>query len=125
MKKLWVAACFVLASCVDTSSPEFIKSTEQKCLSFGFQAGSNEMANCRMNTTMLQDMDNARRRRAVGQALSEAGDEMNANAQRQMDRDAYIAAHRPVYQPTPLYQPHHVVNCTSRRGLNTIETRCQ
>lgn len=123
-----VSTAFLVAAlvgCVDTSSPKFQQMSADKCQSFGYKPGSNEMANCRMQLTMLQEQDNMRRKQNMARALNDTVDDFNANQQRQMDRNAYIAAHqRPASTMQPLYRPP--IRCQSKPTYGrTIETTCQ
>lgn len=104
-----IAAC--LAGCVDTSSPKFQQMSMQKCESFGYKPGSTEMANCRMQLTLLQEQDNMRRKQNMSRAMSELGDDM----QRQADRNAYLQA----------VQDSKRINCTSTRYGNMVNTSCR
>lgn len=110
MKLLFVLCLLPLAGCVNTNSPEFAKKSEQACLSYGFKAGSEQMANCRMNLALLQEQDNMRRKQNMARAMSEFGNDM----QRQADRQAYIQAH----------QASRRLNCTSVRHGNMVNTNC-
>ncbi|MDM9643884.1 hypothetical protein [Rhizobium sp. S163] len=83
----------------------------QKCEGFGYKPGSTEMANCRMQLTVMQEQDNMRRKQNMSRALSEFGDDM----QRQADRNAYIQA----------AQARNRINCTSTRYGNMVNTSCQ
>lgn len=116
-----VSVC--LAGCVDTSSPKFQQMSMQKCEGFGYKPGSTEMANCRMQLTVMQEQDNMRRKQNMSRALSEFGDDMNENAQRQADRNAYILAHQ--QQSVPQLYQRRTINCVSRPGFQTINTTCQ
>lgn len=109
MRRLFVLCLLPLAGCVNTNSPEFAKKSEKTCLSYGFKAGSEQIANCRMNLALIQKQDNMRRKQNMSRALSEVGDDM----QRQADRDAYIQAHQ-----------QRQINCTSMRYGNMVNTRC-
>jgi hypothetical protein len=77
----------------------------------GFSAAFGRLANCRMNLAMLQEQDNMRRKQNMARAMSEFGDDM----QRQADRQAYIQA----------AQARNRINCTSYRYGNMVNTNCQ
>lgn len=105
-----VLFALLVTGCVNTSSPEFIAKSEKACAGYGFKPGSDQMANCKMNLALIQEQDNMRRKQNMARALSEAGEDM----QRQADRNAYIQAH----QQRPF-------NCTSYRYGNMVNTNCQ
>lgn len=111
MRFAFLLCLLPLAGCVNTNSPEFAKKSEQTCLSYGFKAGTEQMANCRMNLALIQEQDNMRRKQNMARAMSDFGDDM----QRQSDRDAYIQA----------AQARNRFNCTSYRYGNMVNTNCQ
>ncbi|MND21608.1 hypothetical protein D3C87_626190 [compost metagenome] len=109
MKRILMLCLLPLAGCVNTNSPEFAKKSAQACLSYGFKIGTEQMANCRMNLALIQEQENMRRKQNMARAMSNFGDDM----QRQADRDAYIQAHQ-----------QRQINCTSMRYGNMVNTRC-
>ena len=121
MRRIAIICLLPLAGCVNTSSPEFAKKSEQACLSYGFKPGSDQMANCRMNLALIQEQDNMRRKQNMARALNDFGDDM----QRQADRNTYLASTLQQPPVAPIYTRRPVVSCTSRPGLGTIETTCR
>lgn len=74
----------------------------ETCQAYGFKPGTDQFAQCIFQLDQNRIAENRRRRIAVGEALSEAGDNMQRNA----------AANRPI-------------NCTSTPGYGgTVQTRC-
>ena len=120
-----------VAGCVDTSSATFQQKIADRCAGFGYAAGSQAMADCRMQMTMMQEQDNMRRKQNMANAVSDSVDDMNRNMaiqrqqsfeaiQRQQDRNAYSQAHQ-----QPLYQPNRTINCVSTPNFGQVRTTCQ
>jgi hypothetical protein len=113
MKRL-VAAAFAalsLSACVSEmpATGEEAAKLSQACTNYGFRTGTDAHAACLLQLDQNRISENRRRRIAFGEALSDAGNQMQANARANQISAAY---NRPV-------------NCTSRRGYGgTVQTSC-
>lgn len=100
-----------LTGCVaeQPANQQQVQKLGEQCMTYGFKPGTDQFNACIFQLDQNRIAENRRRRIAIGNALSETGDQMQANARNQQ---MINAVNRPV-------------TCNSTPGYGgTVRTNC-